>query len=256
MDLLSWTNSNPTCKLKLTSKQYYQRFLYRVKIYAPFGRLLRREYHDSPSLPLWNQIAADVDARKEKVRFQITQHYSSYWSDRMLRHSDDCFEDQLEYLYRKISGNKHKVKFRVEEPYIEIYTEDEQTLLDIVSSMPKHRDRVMEIHWPGSRMDALRRGEIFMPKIVDYDYQVNLRTILLPTTKRQQVYDYLSGLGDLIKMTPGLTDSLTRPRYTHSDNMWIYQCYFYTNDTSICTFLNLIEPNLIGKILKIARTDH
>lgn len=184
------------------------------------------------------------------------QHFSSYWSERLIRYSDGCFEDQLEYLYRMITANKPRIKVRIEEPYVEIYAEDEQTVLDIISKMPKRNQRIMEIHWPGSRTESLQRGEIFMPKIVDYDYQVTLRTILLSTSKRQQVYDYLSGLGDLVKMTPRLADSLTRPKFTHSDNMWIYQCYFYTNDPSICTFLNLIEPHLMGKILKIARPDH
>lgn len=256
MDLLSWTSSNPTCKLKLTSKQYYQRFLYRIKIYAPFGRVLRHTYRDSPSEPLWNQIAADVDARKERVRAQILQHFSSYWSERLIRHSDDCFEDQLEYLYRVFQVSKHKIKLRIEEPYVEIYAEDEQTVLDIVSKMPKRDTRVMEIHWPGHRLEALQRGEIFMPKIVDYEYQVNFRTVLLSTAKRSQIHDYLASLGDVVKMTPGLVDSLTRPRWAHNDHMWIYQSYFYTNDPSICTFLNLIDPHLIGKILKIARDDY
>lgn len=255
MDLLSWTNSNPTCKLKLTRKQYYQRYLYRAKIYAPFGRLLRHKYTDDPKTPVWNQIAADVDARKERVRNQIHQYYSSYWSDRLIRHSDDCFEDQLEYLYLKVKQYRGTIKVRIEEPYVEVYTTDEQTMLDIINKMPKRSERVMEIHWPGSakRHEVLSRGEVFMPGITDYEYQVSFRTILLSTTKRSQIYEYLNSLGELVRMTPGLVDSLTKPKWTHSDHMWVYQCYFYTNDTSICTFLNLIEPNLINKILKIAK---
>lgn len=258
MDLLSWINSNPTCKSKLTRRKYYDRFLFRVKIYAPFCRLLRGTYVDDPKTPLWNQIAANVDHRKERQRLQLTHYISSYWNDRLIHDSDNCDVDQLEYLYKKIKTLGNAVKIRVEEPYVEIYAENQMTILDIIESMPLRSNRVMEIHWPGSavQLEALERGEIIMPKITDYEYQVNLRTILLSNAKRTQVFEYLNGLGDLVKMTPGLKDALTRPKWAHSDVMWIYQCYFYTNDTSVCTFLNLIEPNLINKILKIARLDH
>jgi hypothetical protein len=216
---------------------------------------LRGKYAELPDLPLWNQIAAAVARRKDVLKQKIHQWYSSYWSDRLLRDGDNCYEDQLEYLYRSITAHKDKAKVRIEEPYVEFYTEDEQTLLDIVSHMPKRDKRVIEIHWPGpgSRREALGRGEIFMPKITDYAYQVNFRTISLSTTKRTQIYEYLNSLGDLVKMTPGLTETLTKPKWAHSDTMWIYQSYFYTNDTSVCTFLNLIEPHLIHKILKIAQ---
>lgn len=171
-----------------------------------------------------------------------------------MRDGADCVEDQLEYLYQTIQTYKGKVKVRIEEPYVEFYTEDEPTLLDIISKMPKRDQRVIEVHWPGTgaRREALERGEVFMPKITGYNYQVIFRTILLPTDKRTQIYEYLDSLGDLVQMTPGLKTSLTRPKWAHSNNMWIYQCYFYTNDTSVCTFLNLIEPNLINKILRIA----
>lgn len=255
MDLLSWINSNPTCKLRPTRKRYYERFLYRVRIYAPFARVLRRSYTETPEASIWSQIDRDVTNRKERVKQQIQVFLSSYWASRADRDIEDCYVDQLEYLYRKLGTLSGKIKLRVEEPYIEVYADDEDTILDIVGHMPECSTRVMDIHRPASdsERDSLLRGEIYRPKS-QYDYQVNLRTILLSTAKRTQIHEYLSGLGDLVQMTPGLIEALTRPSYTHSDSMWIYQNYFYTNDTSICTFLNLIEPQLIHKILKIAKT--
>ena len=255
MDLLSWINSNPTCKLRPTRKRYYERFLYRVRIYAPFARVLRRTYTETPEASIWSLIDRDVTNRKEKLKQQIHLYMSSYWAHRAARDIDDCYIDQLEYLYRKLRALSAKIKLRVEEPYIEVYADDEDTILDLVKNMPECRTRVMDIHRPASDTDrdSILRGEIYRPKS-QYDYQVNLRTLLLSTAKRTQIYEYLSGVGDLVKMTPGLIDTLTRPRYTHSDNMWIYQSYFYTSDTSVCTFLNLIEPQLIHKILKIAKT--
>lgn len=254
MDLLSWINSNPTCKLRPTRKRYYERFLYRVRIYAPFARVLRKSYTETPEASIWSQIHSDVTAHKDRVNQQIRLYISTYWADKAAREINDCQIDQLEYLYRKLRALSDKIRLRVEVPYIEIYAESEDTILDIVKTMPERKTRVMDIHMPASGRDGdyLLRGEIYRPKS-EYDYQVNLRTILLTTGKRTQIYDYLINLGNLVKLTPGLIDALTRPKYAHSDNMWIHQCYFYTNDTSICTFLNLIEPRLVHKILKIAK---
>jgi len=161
-------------------------------------------------------------------------------------------------LYHKRKKLGKNIKLRVESPYIEIYAASEQIILDIVQKMPKRQDRVIEIHHPESEKvaEVLDRGEIIKPKITNYSHQVNLRALRLSDEKRQQIYEYLESLGSVVQLTPGLKDCLTRASWGTQNSMWVYQTYFYTNDTSVCTFLNLIEPQLINKILKIANVGH
>ena len=63
------------------------------------------------------------------------------------------------------------------------------------------------------------------------------------------MYEYLTSLGEDVKILPSCERNLTMSLF------WFSQCYFYTKDPGVCTFINLIAPNLIKEISKLTKVE-
>jgi hypothetical protein len=57
---------------------------------------------------------------------------------------------------------------------------------------------------------------------------------------------YLDGLGDLVRVPSHFRDAFTRPYNS------VWDCYVYSNDVKIATFIQLMDPNLIRSIIEMA----
>jgi hypothetical protein len=136
------------------------------------------------------------------------------------------------------------LKFRIEEPFVTIYSNDEQLLFDIVRTTG-----VKEIHRPASEeaKQILNRGQLVVKTKSDYTYKIVLReSSKISLEVREQVYNYLTSLGDTVKLTRSCKRNLTERRH------WFTSTYFYSKDSTIMTFLNLISPDIVSGIFELA----
>jgi hypothetical protein len=235
MDLLFWRKVNPVILCEATRKVSYSKYLYRVDILAPGCKLINTT--DDPSV-YEDKIQARLAA--QKLNRQGWYHARQQLIDA------DC--DLLTELKRFIESWDH-IKTRIEEPSIQFYAETEDELQGIARAInPKWHSRISRVTMPRNDEQAalLLEGKLLVSDRVQYKYKVNMRDGRYSPEVRAQIKSYLDGLGtDVVSYGKGTRDHLE----ARFDTMW--GCFFYTNDSSILTFLSLIAPSIIGKIQEV-----
>ena len=201
-------------------------------IYAPGGRASYAK-----------DINEAIDRRKDLV--------SEYpdWSRRV--RLDDVDITQLETI-QNICTQKDRFKVRVEEPLVQIYADTVDDLKYLAERFDFFRQaRIVEISYPKNNKAAelLKQGKILRRSPQDYRFKIMLRDGAYHASTKEQILNYLESLGDLVKITEANKKMMQR------SYSWIWSVYFYSNDDSIATFLNLIHPGLISNIYEITQVD-
>lgn len=232
MDTLFWTRCNPnTIAFKPTTKKFFDKFLYKIVVYCPAGRLILSD----------NDLVDELARRKE-----MNKHinYGGYWgagSNKDLEYASIPLLEKLRYI--KLSSSP-KVKFRVEEPGIQIYAETEDQLKQVVNQLdPAWKSNIREVFGPedAESESFLNSGAILRKTDIGFKYKVLLKDGRYTGETKLQLKTYLGNLGcDTIKVSKTGLDMLSRP------TGFIWNLYFYTNDLNILTFLNLICPGIVS----------
>lgn len=232
MDTLFWTQCNPNrIAFKPTTKKFFDKFLYKIVVYCPAGRLILSN----------NDISTEIVRRKE-----LNKHinYGGHWGLRSSKDLDQADVPLLERLRNIKLASSPKVKFRVEEPRIQIYAETEEQLKQVVDQLdPAWKTSIEEVFGPASvdSENLLNSGAIIRKTDIGFKYKVLLKDGRYTTETKLQLKKYLENLGDdQIKVSKTGLDMLSRPAG------FIWNLYFYTNDLSILTFLNLIGPGIVS----------
>jgi len=179
-----------------------------------------------------------------------TYHYGSGYNSSyaMAVHRDrrliDATVAQLEYFKKIILEHEGQIKIRIEEPLLTIYADNESLLLNIADP---EKAAVTEFHRPSgtAAVAALNRGECIVKTATEYTHKVVFKELSISAESKASIYSYLTGLGDIVKMTKGCERNLRENRF------WFTSSYFYTKDESILTFLNLIAPGVVAGIYKL-----
>lgn len=243
MDTLSWTKLAPTIKVVDTKKKFFNRYLYKIVVDVPGARFILGK----DTLPMSSQIANFRNLVNSRGKSSTA--WNSYAVSRALHRLNRIDENQLEYFKSIVGSHKDKIKVRVEEPKLCLYSNDEQLLMQLTK---KYKGDLLEIHRPANdrAIEILDRGEIIVKKNSDYEYKVVFRESgQFDTDTRTQVYNYLTSQGDAVKLTKSCEKNLKFRNY------WFTQTYFYTNDPSILTFLNIIAPGAVTGIFKLTKID-
>ena len=232
-----WGDLNIDVKYVDTKKKFFNKYLYKVIVYAPASNIIVSKSKLS--------VAEQLEARIKD--YEVRKNINRYWADHAnSRYLNEASDRQLEYFRTIAKQYNGKIKYRSEEPHLTIYSDDLDLLFDIVSKGPRSY-RILEVYKPASA-DAeavLNRGEVIIKKPTDYGYKVVFKDgYSFPDG--HQVSDYLYNLGDEVKMTKSCIRTLTTKRY------WYSGVYFYCKDPSVTTFLNLIAPGCIAGIFKLA----
>ena len=228
MDTLWWTQSNPKILIEPTTKKFFGRYLYRLCVYAPGGRIIHSK----------RSVESEVDYRKS-LQKNIT--YGWWARGRDIGNADA----ELLTIIKSIKQNPaHNLKLRVEEPRIQIYAETEQELQDLVKNyFGKFWQNIETITGPtDSAAEAvLNSGAIIRKTATGYRYKVIVRDGRYDANIRASILQYLDNLGP---ETVGYPKSLREMFSKESGYVW--NCYFYTNDLTINSFLNIMAPGLIS----------
>ena len=240
MDILSWTQCNPKIAVDHTLKKYFGRYLYKIIVYAPAGRLIDEK----------GPMTSALEHRRTVTR-NINQ--AGWWGHRYNKDLDHADIELLETL-RDMRRNPNGLKLRVEEPRVQIYAETETELLDLVNNQLKPFRRYVEsIAGPAdSEAEAvLNSGAIIRKTDIGYTHKVIIRDGRYTPEIKMSILHYLTNLkGDTLNISDSLIATLT------GRSGYIWNAYFYTNDPSVTMFLNLIHPNLVLNIHELVVLPH
>lgn len=239
MDTSFWKNLSPLIKIESSTKKFYREYFYRLEIYAPGCKSVRSD-----------DIAMNI-ARRQMHNRGYNQGGS--WHDKQLakylKESNVGFLYSLKNLYYEYP----EVKIRTEEPKISIYATDELMIQSVAQSIDSdHRNKILSVTGPENDefKKALKDNTILVKKPPKYRYRVFFKEKQFDEPVRQQVLNYLTGLGDLVRMTDHTRESLAKP-YN-----WIWGCYFYTNDEGVATFVRLLHPDLVREVSEFVCLDN
>lgn len=243
MDTLFWTQYNPDIALEHTLKKYYGKYLYKIVLYAPAGRLIEHK----------GTIQEGVDHRMRLVSSVTSSHF--YWSriSKDLDKADVLFLEKLKTLRQDKSLN---IKMRVEEPRIQIYATTEIELQNLVIDHFQLFPKTYVTSFSGP-VDAdaealLNSGAIIRKKDSGYKYKIILKDGKYPIGAKQQILGYLLNLGENEVMLPKSGfDMLNK-----LSSGYIWNLYFYVNDPAITTFLNLMYPGIVSNMHELAVLDN
>jgi hypothetical protein len=226
-----WTQFNPKIKQRETVKRYFNRYLYKIVIDAPGARSI---LDNSASIEY--SISKQMHELKRLLRLN-----KSYW-ERKIQQLNTADVDQLTRLRTLKQGNPN-LKFRVEEPRIQIYADTEQELTNLASYLNPYRQTVTEIYAPKDNTVNLLNGDaIIRRRDNGYRYRVNFRDTTIDPDIKANLLTYLDNLTSAEVLVPrNVHRMLTRP------GKYIWSMYMYSNDLALNSFIELICPGIIAK---------
>lgn len=244
MDTSSWIQYNPKISITHTTKKFFGKYLYKLVVYCPAGRLIDTKPSQS------------IETAYEHRRLMIRNiNHGGWWGQ---RYNKDIENADMEFL-NLIRGIRHNrilgLKLRVEEPRIQIYAETDQQLKDLVNNHfdKKHRIYVESISGPEDSVaeDILNSGAIIRKTDLGYKYKVILRDGKYNAQIKANLLNYLNNLGpDEVKLPKSGLDMLEK------SSSFIWNLYFFTNDPSVTTFLNLISPGIVSNMHELVVLEH
>jgi hypothetical protein len=235
MDTSFWIRCNPKVTVDHTFKKFYGKFLYKIVVYCPAGRLIDNK----------GPMGEELEHRKNVYK-HISQ--TGWWGQRQNRDLDRADVALLETL-RSIRKSSTGIKLRVEEPRIQIYASTEDELVNLVLEHLQPFVRNIEsVSGPANEeaTEILNSGAIIRKTDNGYAYKVILRDGRYGAEIKETILQYLDNLQIEVAGVP----KSCREMFTKT-SAYIWNCYFYTNDPSVTTFLNLIQPGLVSNIHKL-----
>jgi len=209
-------------------------------MYCPAGRLVNSK----------GDMVAALDHRKSVYK-HINQ--SGWWGARQNRDIDNANISLLEVL-RTIRRGSTGIKLRVEEPRIQIYATTEEELIElIITHLQPYTSHIESISGPANAecAEILNSGAILRKKDIGYTHKIILRDGRYTTELKENILSYLTSIGpETLSISTGLIDTLSK------SNPFLWNAYFYTNDPSVTTFLNLISPGLVLNIHELVVVPH
>jgi hypothetical protein len=236
MDISYWTGLNPNILQQETVKLMHGHYLYRLTIQV-VGCSILRNNQDIEDAICW---------RNNKQR---DYNWAGSWRKKPIGNDDSnllrIIKEQLIYHESNSKINGHELlKIRIEEPYIQFYSSQEQVLKDLASRLLYGNNfHFYSIMSPDSaeKEKLILNGFTLRKNKVKWAYRILMRDGKYSLENKGQIAAYLKNLGDDIKVPNGLWDQLEK-------GSWIWGGYIYVHDKNIATVLGMIDPRLIAKI--------
>lgn len=239
MDLLYWKKLTPNIKELPATQLYFKKYVYRLELLAYAGKCITKP------------AAIEETLTYRKVNHRKV-NYGGSWNARITKNLKNADIPWLKYLQNFKQTNNSELKIRVEEPNVQIYSDNEDDLFDFVKELPsKYREYVISIAKPESEdiKKLILSGKKVVKKAPTYEFKICFRDGNYEADVRNYVLSYLDSLGNLVRVPKHCRDEFTKPY----NNTW--DCYIYSNDIKIATFLKLMHPNLIRTIIEMAAVD-
>lgn len=240
MDLLHWNNSFPNITTKPVTKQFYGKYLYKLKVYAKACGILRSL---KPNVSV-------ADHYTEKLEFH--KAYTKFYQPGFWGHGNNRLEGadiQLLEEIHDIEKTNVNIHSRCEDPYVSFYGTSESDLFDVAMRLGAWPDSVLELWIPSTNhISALVRGNIIRRKKTPYKYLIKIRDGKYTSDVKDNIINFLNNQNLEVQVPSAVKRQLT------SSSPYLYNCYFYAKDKSIVTFLRIIAPQSISTIHQIVVT--
>jgi len=240
MDTSFWIQCNPKLTVEHTTKKYFGKYLYKLVVYCPAGRLIDSKGAMDKALEHRKMVSKQIN-------------YGGYWGQRNnkdLDQADVAFLDTMRTIRQDSAG----IKLRVEEPRIQIYAATEQELINLTNTrFVPFKNYIESFAGPGdAKAEAvLNSGAIIRKVDIGYRYKVILRDGRYDQEVKQQLLQYLNNLGtDNVRVSKTGLDMLAKP------TSYVWNLYLYVNDLSITTFINLISPGIVSNSHELVIASH
>lgn len=235
MDTFDWTKFNHKVTIKSTKKRMFGRFYYTIKYFCPGGRVL---HHNSGNIP------AAIEERKIWHR-----HYNYGGSWRAAKERiDEIDVAQLEALKAVKNQYQDQIRLRIEEPYITLYAETEETLIELADTLKDWRKNIDTVTLTtATEKEILDRNCIIARTDPGYKYKIVLRDGTFKN--KAALCGYLEQVKDQIKVSDGVWRNLEKPY------PFIWGAWIYVNDPDIATMLNIIEAGIVSNIHEVVVVD-
>jgi len=229
MDISFWNQWNPDIKITHTQKKFYGKYLYKIVLHVPGGRLT--QFKGSMKKLLADRI-----------------NYEKFYNSSLFEKISDLENVKIELLetIRSIKNNhSDSIHIRVEEPHVQIYGSDILELEELICNnlFSFNKDIVLSLTHPKDKKseDVLNSGAILKKEPNGYKYKVILRDGMYGKEVKEQLLNYFISLGnEQIKITAGMKRNLK------SNSGYIWNVFYYTNDPNINHFVSLIAPGIIA----------
>lgn len=244
MDTSYWIQSNPKITIDHTTKKYFGKYLYKLVVYAPAGRLIDSKLNST--------IEEALEHRKTIAK---SINHAGWWGQRFqkdLENADTEFLDKLrEIRHTRLPG----IKLRVEEPRLQIYGDSEDHLKDLVRThFTKNQYAYIEsVSGPEDTTaeTILNSGAIIRKNDIGYKYKIILRDGRYTPDIKQNILHYLLNLGpDQIHLPKSAIEMLQK------NTGFIWNLYFYCNDQDIVSFINLMNPGIVSNCHELVIMPH
>jgi len=237
--MLSWTKLNPTVRIVPVKKMFHGQYLNKIIVYCPAARtILVNSEHELTSI-LSKRIS-------DRLLYNWGGSWSNAYQSEILQKDSNL--DQLKYFHSLYKNRKDKkIQFRVEEPHISIYSNNEQYLYDLTKNS-QYSNRLIEVHKPESSTaeNLLLQGEIISSTYSVYNFKIYLKSYRFESARqKKELASKLTDLEDCLKVPNKIKNFL------ESDSLFFSGGYFYCKDETTITFIRLSIPQLVSSIFKL-----
>ena len=244
MDTSYWLQTNPKVTVDHTTKKYFGKYLYKLVVYAPAGRLI----DSKPNVTMESALE-----HRRSVAKHINQ--SGWWGAKMNKDIENADIDFLNKLRNIRHARLPGIKLRVEEPRVQIYGDSEDRLKDLVQTQfNKFQQSYIEsVAGPEDNVaeSVLNSGAIIRKNDIGYRYKVVLRDGRYTSDIKNSMLQYLTNLGpEQIQLPKSAVEMLQK----HTSYIW--NLYFYCNDPEITSFLSLIQPGIVSNCHELVVMPH
>ena len=239
MDLSFWNQLNPNIVFEPTRKKFFDKYLCKMVINCPAGRLV----NDNKDNIEW--------LLRQRMEYARSRNWGGSWASSNYGITG-ANADQIRNIRSIRYEYGDTIKIRIEEPRIQIYADDEFSLKLIALRIdPEFTSSITGIQAPENdeQLVLLNEGKIITKKAtkIEYKYKVFLRDGDYDIDSKNSMFSYLMNLGDDVKISPS---SIMKFNNTHK---FLWGVVLYVNDPDILTFLSVIQPGIIGRIHELAK---
>lgn len=228
-----------------SDKRFFQKYYYKLEIGLSLAPILRDRKNN-----LTRQVVADFSSKWMRVDY----NYGGVWHYRGARYTgaivqtNDRDVDEL-VAVGTIVRAVPELKYTIEYSSLRIYSNDEAQLHSIATAIQEKTGRLGTYAgiWSPDKdtIDAIDSGYEILTKDPGYTHKVMLRDRFLDFEVKRQILHYLDSLDGVVKISPAVRAMLS------SRGSYLYSGWFRTSDTSILSFLELICPGVVRKIIPV-----
>ena len=228
-----------------SKKIYFRKYYYKLEVSSNVASYLRDR-----KTKLTRQHVTDYVTRYRNVNYNYGGSWG-YHSGRIesVRFSTSTDIDEIIEIGKILRAREDSIKYTIMDSSIFIFSETEQVVYDIATEIQNTTGRLgfySAIWKPDSKLiNEINSGYEILSKDPGYTHKILLRERLVGAEVKHQIYNYLLSLGDQVKISKSVATILS------GKSPYVFACWFRTNDPTLVSFLELISPGIVQKIVPV-----